>query len=184
MVVGVVGDKMNSNYPRLRNILYEILTAGVDSEPSDITALQNMGVSLSPAVNKQGTNIIQIQSVVNNKVITKVTEALKLLDIIDAQAEPELVLEAEIPSSIPNIREFIEERLEREMSLTGFLRFMEVLYIMIAIETLGETETKRVLRVREQRIAAAKAQKGTVENVSSQTRGALLSRAWASQESG
>lgn len=152
------------NYAAIRSILYDILTAGSDSEPIDIKAMQNMGVALSPAVSRQGTNIIQLQSVVNSKVINKVTDALKMIDTAEADDRTVEVLEAEEVPKLPEpetLQSMVEEKLDNDTTLKDFISYMESFYILKAIEYLGEDDAKRILKIRKQRVAAALAKGGS-----------------------
>ena len=65
----------------LRNLMYDTLTLENESqEQQEITAKQNMGVSISSGAKKDGVNIFQLQSVVSKRVTTNVVDALRLID--------------------------------------------------------------------------------------------------------
>lgn len=74
-----------NNLTDLKEILYTMLeTIGEQSDgQTDIKAFQNMGVELSNAVQKNGVNIVQVQSVVNIKLVPQITKALRLCDALE-----------------------------------------------------------------------------------------------------
>ena len=129
----------------LREILYTILT-GVTEEQTDIKANQQMGVQLSSAVKKDGVNIIQLQNVISQKVISSVTEALRFLDV-----------QASVPAlPMPETLEsFMTECLRGESDLKLFMKKMEQLYIRCAVNQLGAIGAKRILKIRQIRVEEA-----------------------------
>lgn len=124
----------------LRNILYEILTAE-DEGPSSINATQQMGVSLSNAVKKDGVMIVQLQSVVNKVIVKKVVEALTLLDgptdEVEALPYPETV------------DQFLDRHLEEGYSLVEIKKLISRMYAQAAVEKYDFTgSTCRRLGIR------------------------------------
>lgn len=146
----------------VRNILYDILTAEHDDKGNngEVTAAQSMGVNLTNAVKKDGVNIIQLQSVVNVKVIKKVTDALRFLDDAQKQIEKECVIEAEVekeevkalPSPQPD---FLIEMLDKRATLKDFVEVAERKYIAEAVTRFGDTEAMRLLNIRKTRVEKA-----------------------------
>lgn len=146
---------MNDLKP-LRDILYDILVSGDDSG-DQITATQKMAVALSNAVRKDGVNVIQLQNVVNQKVIQKVTEALRFLDrhmeesLLTSQnvAEAEII-EDERPED--TLLELIYSAFDKKMSLIAFTRHMQERYVAEAVSSMGRKEAKKLLGIREPKL--------------------------------
>ena len=129
----------------VRDILYDILVAD-DNDRQDnlepmIKATQNMGVSVSSAVSKNGVKIFQLQNVVQQKVIHHVVRALKALnsmppvltitgEIVDIKALPE-------PKKEKTLEEIIEEALDNAVSSALFLKNIERQYVLAAIKRHG-----------------------------------------------
>lgn len=144
---------MESNLMPLKNIMYDILNAG-DDGGDDVRANQQMAVQLSNTVRKEGTNIIQLQSVVSSKVINKVTEALKYIDALAARSlpEPQDVTEVTITESPNEVTELIYQCLDRKMSLVAFNKMMAERYCSEAVNSMGEQKAKQVLQIREPKL--------------------------------
>ena len=70
----------------IKQLLYDLLSANNQADETSIAANQQLGVSMTNAVKKDGVNIIQLQNVISHKVITSAVEALKLLDQIQNEA--------------------------------------------------------------------------------------------------
>jgi hypothetical protein len=85
----------------MKELLLEILKQSF--QPSDIQAVQQMGVNMSAAVKREGVVIIQNQNVeVVTRIIPLLVKALKLcdkLEIVDRQ--PVIEIPQEIPISNP-----------------------------------------------------------------------------------
>jgi len=62
----------------LKETLYQMLTVDPNDE-RDVKIGQKMDVALSPAIKRDGVNIIQLQNV-DNRITTNVVEALKITD--------------------------------------------------------------------------------------------------------
>ena len=142
---------MNELAP-IRQIFYDILTSESD-QPSDVNALQQMGVSLSHAARKNGVNIVQLQNVVSKQIVHKVTEGLRLLDDLDHRL-PEPVNRDE-PDQQDVMVERLRDYLRQGSSLAEFLAIMEKAYITIAVDEYGRETAARRLRVRTKRITKA-----------------------------
>jgi len=143
----------------VRNILYDILTAEHEDDTNgEVNATQQLGVALTNSVKKEGVNIIQLQSVVNVKVIKKVTDALRFLDDAQKQIEKECVIEAEteevkqLPAPVPD---FVLESLRNKVPLREFMEVAEREYISEFITRYGEPESMRLLGIRKARMEAA-----------------------------
>lgn len=124
---------------KVRDLLYDVLTAG-DSDGQDdkspvVKAIQNMGVSLSSAVTKNGgVKIFQMQNVVHQKVIKNVVEALKMIDRLPRLPEPITVETLPEPEDQPkSLGEEIEEALDDEASYAEFLAIVGRQFIHAAI---------------------------------------------------
>jgi len=82
-------DKMHDLKLQLYELIEEVAAGetGNNTNDADITMQQNMGISLTKAIKKDGVNIIQIQSTHINKVIPKIINCLKIIDDIDHKNE-------------------------------------------------------------------------------------------------
>lgn len=123
------------NTDRLRGLLYDMLVGATD--PGDqVSVSQQLGVAISAAAQKQGVNIVQLQSLSINKLVVGVTAALKLLD-----EKPEIALleEKSEPDSL-SLDEIIETELRNAVSLADFLDKIEAKYVQRALEKF---ETKK-----------------------------------------
>jgi hypothetical protein len=134
------------NLVPLRQIFYDILLSG--NEGNDVKANQQMAVSLSNSVRKDGVNIIQLQSVVNNRIIEKVTEGLKYIDTMPVLPEPEPVEE-----DSNSLEQTIHGCLDKGMSLESFLDHMAGNYCTEAVAVFGANQAKEVLNVRGPKLA-------------------------------
>lgn len=148
---------MTKDLQPLKDILYEILLSGKEENSGDNIALnQKMAVALSNPLRKEGVNIIQLQNVVNQKVIEKVTEALRFIDrhIEESVLSSQNVAEAEIIDKEPEdtLLELIYSALDKKMSLVAFTRHMQERYVVEAISSMGKEEAKRVLKIREPKL--------------------------------
>lgn len=68
---------------QLKSLLYDTLTLeNGEAQAENISQHQQMGVSITKAISKEGVNIIQmpIQSVVSRDIIVNLVAALKLID--------------------------------------------------------------------------------------------------------
>lgn len=127
------------SFEEIKNILYEVLTAGdnegqTNLEPM-IKATQNMGVSVSSAVAKNGgVNIFQLQNIVHQKVIKNVVEALKIIDkmpLLLVPVEPLLIEEPK--EQIKTLEEVIEDALDNDLTYSDFLNGIGKQFIFAAI---------------------------------------------------
>jgi hypothetical protein len=146
----------------LRKKLYEILTADQEHDDRQINATQQMGVSLSNTIKKDGVMIIQMQNVVSKTVIKHVTEALKLLDameleqrIIDVTPVGEETPQIE-DSGEPTIRDFLNEAVEAGIPLDLLCRKVGGMYLLAVLDKYEEDEARRRLKIREPRFTALK----------------------------
>jgi hypothetical protein len=145
-----------SDLRSLRDILYDILLSGEDSR-DQINATQKMAVAMSNAIRKDGVNVIQLQNVVNQKVIQKVTEALRFLDrhteesLLASQnvAEAEIVVDEQPEDTL---LELIYSALDKKMSLIAFTRHMQERYVAEAVASMGRKEAKKILGIREPKL--------------------------------
>ena len=115
---------------QLKSILYEVITAddsdGQNNLEPMIKATQQMGVSVSSAVTKNGgVRIFQLQNVVQQKVIKNVVNALRLIDSMElALPEPtviDVVPEDDKKEERKTLGDEIEEALDNESSYAEFL---------------------------------------------------------------
>lgn len=140
-----------NNLPALRNVLYDILTGSSDQEVDGDTVIQNMGLNLSNAVKKDGVNIIALQSANIHKITVKVTEGLRLIDemqqpqVIDVEPEPE-------PETVEG---FMRAKIEQGYDLRQFLDMISSLYVVTAVDMLGQDQAKRRLRIRGETLSKA-----------------------------
>lgn len=67
----------------IKPIIYDIFKLLSSSNDCAIDATQNLGVSLTNSVKKEGVNIIQIQNVKSESVIPKLIDVLQILDQVD-----------------------------------------------------------------------------------------------------
>jgi len=107
---------LDSDIINLKECLYDILMAEEEKPDNtpDINAIQNLGVSMTRAVQKDGVNIFQLQSVRSHKVTLNVVKALKLLDNASAPPAP-VLLEA------PPEEEKVDVVFEKEKALRMLL---------------------------------------------------------------
>ena len=139
---------------KVREILYDVLTAGDGDEQNEIDpvirATQNMGVSLSSAVTKNGgVKIFQMQNVVHQKVIKNVVEALRMIDRLPQLPEPIIVETfSEVEDQPKSLGEEIEEALDNEVSYPTFLAMVAKQFVHAAI-TRHETnkETAEAIKI-------------------------------------
>ena len=76
---------------QLKNLLYDTLILDEQPQDRDISLTQNMGVSITKALSKDGVNLVQIQSIVDKKIIVNMVQALKIIDTLQyAELEREL----------------------------------------------------------------------------------------------
>ena len=113
---------------QLRNILYEVITAddgeGQDNLEPMIRATQQMGVSVSSAVTKNGgVKIFQLQNVVQQKVIKNIVGALRIIDsMVLALPEPSVIdVVPEEEEVVKSLGDEIEEALDSKLSYAEFL---------------------------------------------------------------
>lgn len=133
---------------KVRDLLYDVLTAGDSDGQGDIDpvikATQNMGVSLSSAVTKNGgVRIYQMQNVVHQKVIKNVVEALKMIDRLPRLPEPVIIETLPEPEDQQkSLGDEIEDALDNEVSYPTFLAMVGRQFVHAAItrhETTKET---------------------------------------------
>jgi hypothetical protein len=135
----------------VKQLLYEIIATGDDDEEQSIKAVQQMGVSMSNAVLKNGVNILQLQNITQKKVINK---AVKCLQILDAHAHeaayPQLPMDRAIPLIIndPNaemltpdeaFRNFIRAEVNDEVPAEAFIYRVLQLYVKYVMNRYGDT---------------------------------------------
>jgi uncharacterized Ntn-hydrolase superfamily protein len=143
--------EQNQQLKLIREKLYNILTAGNDTQ-GDVKAVQNMGVALSNPIKKEGVNIIQLQSVVNNQVIHYVTEALKLIDEIMMDSIIDITPQEEKYFNEYNDMEvYILNLVSHGYTLKMILNEIKNLTIEKTIEKYGNEKAKQVLRIRKLR---------------------------------
>lgn len=124
---------------KVKSILYDVLTAddnGQNNLEPVIKATQNMGVTVSSAVMKNGVNVFQLQNVVHQKVIKNVVEALRVIDRIDSlpiPVEPLLIQESSSEYQ-KTLEEEIEEALDNEVSYSSFIKEIGQQFIFAAIK--------------------------------------------------
>jgi hypothetical protein len=134
-------------HDEVKRLLYEIITTGEDAEQS-IQAVQQMGVSITNAVSKRGINIIQLQNVVQAKVIQN---AVKCLQLIDEQKQhyARLPMERRLPIIIDNKNEdillpdeafknFIRADLNEGLTLEHFLNRVIKIFLSHALLMYGD----------------------------------------------
>lgn len=139
----------------IRQVLYDILTADNGGQ-GNINMNQKLGVEMSNAIRKDGVTIVQAQSCVNQVVINKVAQAMRLID----ELEPHF-LEAEIvdtePKQLPapvTFDEFILQQLTAGVSLADFAEDTARHYVRSAVEHYGSEVACRRLRIRTKRMEA------------------------------
>ena len=125
----------------VRSILYDILmTDDIDQqENSDpqIKAIQNMGVSVSTAVAKNGIKIFQLQNVVQKKITHHVVRALKALDAVPAVTGNVIDVKALPGQKRETLEEVIEKALDNTISSASFLKDIERRFVLTAIKRHG-----------------------------------------------
>ena len=113
---------MKNIIAELKNLLYDTLT--LDNEESKIENIsqnQQMGVSLTKAISKEGVNIIQmpIQSIVSRNIIVNLVAALKIID--------DIPLESTLAKQITNMA-------MEGLSLEEFQQKMKAMYVCEVIK--------------------------------------------------
>lgn len=128
---------------QVKNVLYEILTDdGTDTDEGAVKATQNMGVSVTNSMKKSGINIIQMQSVVNKKVVNKVVKALSLIDDIKNHSP------AKADIQIETIFAVIEWLADQNLTLNEFLTGMKRAYVEAIVNRHDtRTEAAKVLGI-------------------------------------
>ena len=141
------------NAPAIRELLYGILTGAVEGM-GDLQVNQQLDLAISKAVQKEGVNIIQVQSVQMYNVISSVTKALKMLDMAGPVQlpEPKKELETENDLAIQ-----IEDHLASMTGLDDFMHLIARRYVEAALKkfpTVKEAQTaldisyQRLLKLR------------------------------------
>jgi hypothetical protein len=130
-----------------KQLLYEIITTGENAE-QNIKAVQQLGVSITNAVAKNGVNIIQLQNVVQNKVIKNAVKCLRLLDARKDEFSA-LPMERRLPIIIDNKNEevlnpdeafknFIKADLNDGLTLEHFLNRVIKMFLSHALQMYGD----------------------------------------------
>lgn len=144
----------------LRDILYSILTSDdADNNGVSQSITQQLGVAVSNAMRKEKSiNVIQVQAVVNQKIINKVIDALKLLDsgpeLIQAEDEVKLIdvqpeyIEEEKPKYESTIVDLIDDSLDKKVTLNDFKESIGERYAAEAINQYGPEEARKILRLK------------------------------------
>jgi hypothetical protein len=135
----------------VKQLLYEIIATGDDDEEQSIKAVQQMGVSISNAVLKNGVNILQLQNITQKKVINKAVKALQILDAHAHEAAyPQLSMEHRVPLIVsePNeemltpdeaFRNFIRAEVNDEVPAETFIYRVLQLYAKYVMNRYGDT---------------------------------------------
>lgn len=136
----------------VKQILFEIITSGGDDEEDQsIKAVQQMGVSLTNAVAKNGVNIIQVQSIVQKKVIEKAVKALQIINSREHEyAYPRIARDDRVPLIVNQdqdmtpdkaFRDFVRAEINDEVLAESFIYRCLQLYINYAIERYQDEAT-------------------------------------------
>lgn len=112
----------------LKNLLYDTLAADdEESTSTDITASQNLGVSLTNAIKKDGVQIFQLQSVVSKKVTNNIVKSLKIVDKLQDQERLPVSTSKEL--TMDHVIQVIEWLASKKLPLKKFDKLMRGLYV-------------------------------------------------------
>jgi hypothetical protein len=136
-------------FDEVKELLFEIITTGENAEQS-IKAVQQLGVSITNAVAKNGVNIIQLQNVVQTKVIKNAVKCLQLMDGYK-QTYPALPMERRTPIIVGNqseevlkpdeaFKNFVRADLNDQLTLEQFLNRVIKIYLTHALEKYGDKQ--------------------------------------------
>jgi hypothetical protein len=141
------GMNMEEEIRELKEHMYSLLT--IDEDNDNIKMVQNMGVSLSNAIKKDGVVINQFQSLSIKKTVNIAVRCLRIVDKMIEQAitaqpvieqpvitqqltnQPRILLEA--PKNVEE--EFLNHYLREKCTLKEFKKKVTALYVKRAIES-------------------------------------------------
>lgn len=115
----------------VKEVFYDILHSAVGNNGQDVQ--QNLGVSLSKAVQRDGVNIIQIQNVNSVEMIDKVIKGLRVLDGVTSMPVPIPIKQIEAPK----VETPLHEAAQTNMSMHEVIDRTKIEYIRIVGELNG-----------------------------------------------
>jgi len=135
---------------KLKEILYNTLILDHTQGADQNTITQNLSVSMTNAVKKNGINIFQIQSVVQNKIIVNIVNALKVVDEIQEEMI-ENVTPIDSTYLLDRKIKQLEEHIKKtDLSLKDFIHKARKIYIEYALDN-HKTKTAAAKRLEIQR---------------------------------